>query len=79
MKAIMYGTSKCLWCDRVAKMLNNSEIEVEKIDVSESKDNLKLMKDVAGKDVTTVPQVVIDGKYIGGYTEVERYINVNRL
>ena len=79
MKAIMYGTSKCLWCDRVAKMLNNSEIEVEKIDVSESKDNLKLMKDVAGKDATTVPQVVIDGKYIGGYTEVERYINVNRL
>ena len=75
MKAIMYGTSKCVWCDRVAKMLNNSEIEVEKIDVSESKENLKLMKGVAGKGVTTVPQVVIDGKFVGGYTEVERFIN----
>ena len=75
MKAIMYGTSKCLWCDRVAKMLNNSEIEVEKIDVSESKENLKSMKDIAGKSVTTVPQVVIDGKFVGGYTEVERFIN----
>ena len=41
MKAIVYGTSKCSWCDRVANMLNNSEIEVEKIDVSESKENLK--------------------------------------
>ena len=75
MKAIMYGTPKCLWCDRVTKMLNNSEIEVEKIDVSESKENLKLMKTVAGKTTTTVPQVVIDGKFVGGYTEVERFIN----
>ena len=74
MKAIVYGTSKCSWCDRVANMLNNSEIEVEKIDVSESKENLKLMKGVAGKSVTTVPQVVIDGKFVGGYTEVERYL-----
>ena len=71
----MYGTSKCVWCDRVASMLNNSEIEVEKIDVSESKENLKSMKGVAGKSVTTVPQVVIDGKFVGGYTEVERFIN----
>ena len=75
MKAIMYGTSKCSWCDRVANMLNNSEIEVEKIDVSESKENSKSMKGVAGKNVSTVPQVVIDGKFVGGYTEVERFIN----
>ena len=75
MKAIMYGTSKCSWCDRVTNMLNNSEIEVEKIDVSESKENLKSMKEVAGKTATTVPQVVIDGNFIGGYTEVERFIN----
>ena len=79
MKAIMYGTSKCSWCDRVANMLNNNEIEVEKIDVSESKENLKSMKEAAGKNVNTVPQVIIDGKYVGGYTEVERYINNNRL
>ena len=53
----------------------NIGIEVEKIDVSESKENLKLMKSVAGKNTTTVPQVVIDGKFVGGYTEVERFIN----
>ena len=56
-------------------MLDENEIEVEKIDVSESKENLKLMKGVAGKTANTVPQVVIDGKFVGGYTEVERFIN----
>ena len=75
MKATVYGTPRCSWCDRVANMLNNSEIEVEKIDVSESKENLKLMKVAAGKSVSTVPQVIIDGKFVGGYTEVERFIN----
>jgi glutaredoxin len=48
---------------------------VEKIDVSESKENLKSMKGAAGKNVSTVPQVIIDGKFVGGYTEVERFIN----
>ena len=33
------------------------------------------MKAHAGKNVNTVPQVVIDDKFIGGYTEVERFIN----
>ena len=75
MKAIVYGTSKCSWCDKVANMLGDNEIEVEKIDVSESKENLKSMKGAAGKNVSTVPQVVIDGKFVGGYTEVERFIN----
>ena len=75
MKAIVYGTSKCSWCDRVASMLNNSKIEVEKIDVSESKENFQSMKNAVGKNATTVHQVVIDGKFVGGYTEVERFIN----
>ena len=75
MEAKMYSTPRCGWCDRVAKMLEEYEVIVEKIDVSESKENLKLMKKVAGKTTTTVPQVIIDGKFVGGYTEVERFIN----
>ena len=75
MKAIVYGTSKCSWCDRVANMLGDNEIEVEKIDVSESKEHFQSMKNAAGKSISTVPQVVIDGKFVGGYTEVERFIN----
>ena len=75
MKAIVYGTSKCSWCDKVANMLGDNEIEVEKIDVSESKEHFQSMKKAAGKSISTVPQVVIDGKFVGGYTEVERFIN----
>ena len=75
MKAKVYGSSHCVWCDRVAKMLEDIGTTVEKIDVSGSKDLLKEMQKAAGEKVTTVPQVIIDGKYIGGFTEVERYLN----
>ena len=75
MEAKMYSTSRCSWCDRVAKMLEEYEVIVEKIDVSGDKTLLKEMQKAAGKKVTTVPQVIIDGKFVGGYTEVERFIN----
>ena len=75
MEAKMYSTPRCSWCDRVAKMLEEYEVIVEKIDVSGDKTLLKEMQKAAGKKVTTVPQVIIDGKFVGGYTEVERFIN----
>ena len=75
MEAKMYSTPRCSWCERVAKILEDKQVTVEKIDVSGSKELLKEMQKAAGEKVTTVPQVIIDGKYVGGYTEVERFLN----
>ena len=75
MKAVVFSTTKCVWCDRVTSMLKDASIEIAKVDITESQDNFKQMKAHAGKNVNTVPQVVIDDKFIGGYTEVERFIN----
>ena len=74
MEAKMYSTSQCGWCNRVAKMLEDYDINVEKIDVSGDKILIKEMQKAAGEKVTSVPQVIIDEKYIGGYTEVERFL-----
>ena len=74
MEAKMYSTPRCSWCDRVVKMLEEYDVNVEKIDVSGNKELLKEMVQAAGELVTSVPQVVVDGKYIGGYTEVERFL-----
>jgi glutaredoxin len=32
------------------------------------------MSEDVGKKVSTVPQVIVDDEYIGGYTETERFI-----
>ena len=79
MDAIVYGTKTCTWCDQVVRALKGAEdnifqkVNVTKIDVNEA-DNLEEMKKFAGENARTVPQVVINGKYIGGYTEVDRYL-----
>ena len=74
MEAKMYSTPRCSWCDRVARMLEEYDVNVEKIDFSGNNELIKEMQKAAGEKVTSVPQVVIDEKYIGGYTEVERFL-----
>ena len=54
MKAKVYGSSHCVWCDRVAKLLEDSGIEIEKIDVSQGKAFIKEMQEAAGEKVNTV-------------------------
>jgi len=73
MDATVYGTQTCVWCDNVVRDLKKNGAEVTKIDVSKP-ENLTEMKKFAGEDARTVPQVIINGKYIGGYTEVDRYL-----
>ena len=74
MNAKVYSTSTCTWCDRVVKDLTENGIVVEKIDISGDKKLFKQMSVDVGKKVSTVPQVIIDEKYIGGYTVTERFI-----
>ena len=78
MDAVVYGTESCGWCESVVRALKKHTTSVTKIDVSDA-DNLAEMKKFAGKDARSVPQVVIDGKYVGGYTETERYLNIVSL
>ena len=73
MDATVYGTKTCTWCEQVIRALKKHTTSTTKIDVNEA-DNLEEMKKFAGENARTVPQVVINGKYIGGYTEVDRYL-----
>ena len=75
MESKVYGTSRCSWSDRVAKILEVKEVTVEKIDISGSKELFKEMQEAVGQKVSTVPQVIIDNEYVGGFTEVERFLN----
>ena len=75
MQATVYSTSTCAWCDRVVQLLKDHDVETDKVSVDKDPANLKEMHiQCGGSKVNNVPQVVIDGKHIGGFTETERYI-----
>ena len=75
--AIVYTSTHCVWCKRVKRLLEENGYEVKEISVSSTDDNT-IIEDFQNKynqTLKTVPQVVIDGQYVGGYTEVHRWIN----
>ena len=76
MKVTIYGREKCSWCSK-AKNLVDKLFQSQTIDSYEyidyQKENLSAdeLSKIAGTQVKTVPIILIDGEYIGGYKELE--------
>ncbi len=72
-KTIVYGltTPPCPQCTAVKSLLTANGIEFEFIDLNEIK---KTAAEVTGRPVRSVPQVYIDGEYIGGLKEVMTHL-----
>ena len=69
MKATVYTGLACSWCDRVKALLKDNDYTIEEIQV-----NGAILEDLQtkfNKVIRTVPQVIIDDIFIGGYHEVE--------
>ena len=71
----IYGTDECVFCDRAKELLQMYEKEYTYIDVTETEDmTAAFFKKFP--DVRTVPQITLsDGHHIGGYKELERWLN----
>jgi glutaredoxin len=73
MKAIVYTGPSCTWCDRVKALLKDNDCEIEEIMVNST--ILEELQTKYDKVIRTVPQVIIDDTFIGGYQEVEDLLN----
>jgi glutaredoxin 1 len=69
MKATVYTGPSCIWCDRVKSLLKDNDYIIEEIQMNGVA--LKDLQTKFNKTIRTVPQVIIDDKFIGGYHEVE--------
>ena len=72
MAIIVYSKPACVYCDKAKALLtrlgyNYTEKVVTK-DIS-----LEELFEELGKQVRTIPQIVIDKKHIGGYNELTEY------
>ncbi|CAL1329316.1 GrxA family glutaredoxin [Candidatus Providencia siddallii] len=79
MYAVIFGSNNCKYCI-FAKELSekiksiNSGFDYKFIDIySEGITEEELFK-IVGKKIETIPQIFIDKKYIGGFTEFKTYI-----
>ena len=73
MRSIVYSKIDCPFCSMAMEELKLRGIPFDKIDLKEIG---KTAAEVTGrKDVKSVPQVYIDGEYVGGYAELMEFLN----
>jgi glutaredoxin 3 len=73
----MYTTRWCAYCVRAKALLESRKIEYEEVTLDDDPAFRQKLYDLTGG--WTVPQIVIDGEPIGGYTELWRLDREGRL
>lgn len=73
MKAIVWSKYHCTYCDQAKKLLNAAGIEFEERKIGDGYTKEELLEAVP--TARTVPQILIDDKLIGGFTELKAFLN----
>jgi glutaredoxin 3 len=73
----IYTTRWCGYCVRAKALLDSRQIPYEEINLDEDEHFRQTIYDLTGN--WTVPQILIDGRPIGGYTELWRLDRDGRL
>jgi glutaredoxin 3 len=73
----MYTTRWCGYCVRAKALLEANGVEYEEINLDDDPHFRQRLLDLTGG--WTVPQILIDGKPIGGYTELWQLDRRGRL
>ncbi len=81
---IVYGKATCPYCVKAKQLLNDTGIDFQYYDVVKDSAALYRMipevKAIIGeKTPVTVPQIWLNGKYIGGCSELEKWLSKQAL
>jgi glutaredoxin 3 len=64
-KVVIYTTSTCPYCVAAKRLLSQKRVEFQEVKVDGDRAQRAKMTDLAGGR-TSVPQIFIDGRHIGG-------------
>ncbi len=63
----IYSTEFCSFCSKAKELLDDMGIPYTDINIYEDKEAMEVMREM---EFTTVPQILIDDMWIGGYVEL---------
>jgi glutaredoxin len=73
MKAILWSKYHCPYCDQAKALLKQKSIPFEERKIGDGYTKEELLEAVP--TARTVPQIFIDDKLIGGFTELKAHLN----
>ena len=68
-KVLMYKKDPCPYCDRAVNFLNGKGIAYDVVDLTNKPEEIDRIKAETGW--RTVPIILINGKLVGGYTDLK--------
>ncbi|HUK65978.1 MAG TPA: glutaredoxin 3 [Anaeromyxobacteraceae bacterium] len=68
-KVQVYSKENCPYCVRAKSLLRKKGVEFEEIDVEHDDAKRNWLVETTGQ--RTVPQVFVDGRSLGGFTDIE--------
>ena len=71
-KSVIYTKKSCSYCEEAKSLLELKNIEYRELEVTRPEVLDQLLELVP--EAKTVPQIFIEGTYIGGYTELVEYL-----
>jgi len=71
MKAVVWSKDACPFCDQAKNLLKLKGIEYEERNISRDWTREQLLEAVP--NARTVPQIFLDEKLIGGFTELRKH------
>lgn len=77
MRTVVYSKPMCSFCDKAKHILNNLDVKYESIQVGTDISVQQLTEEFEANGLPaprSVPQIILNGKYIGGYNELVKYI-----
>ncbi len=77
MKAIVYSKENCMYCVLAKSLLEDRKVEFEEIDApSHMTEMMEAIKAAGSSPPRSVPQIFLEGRHIGGYSELARLFRV---
>ncbi len=81
MKIELYTVDYCPYCKKALNFLNEKNVQYTNYDITENEDEMrkKIGEKYDLQGYVTVPQIIIDGKNIGGYTDMINLYSTGKL
>ncbi len=80
-KVIIYTSQTCPYCIKAKKLLKMLNLDFNEINIDDNFDEMcdDLSKKYNKPGISTVPQIIINDHYIGGYDDLEHMYKTKKL
>jgi glutaredoxin len=77
MQVIVWSKYNCPYCDQAKMLLNQRGLKFEERKIGDGYTKEELLESIP--TARTVPQIIIDGELIGGFTELKKYFQTQKV